>query len=383
VTIDSPDDRRPDPLLSVQMLRAVAATMVLLFHLATTSAYGWLAPGAWHAEVARFVEAIGFAGVDLFFVISGVVMVYSSYDRLGAPREMAPFIKRRVARIYPLYWVCTAAVLALAWMAPNLASREKFSALGILKSFLLWPQDEYPVVAVGWTLTFEMYFYLVFAGMFALPRRALPWALVGWAVITLGLFPLFDQPAYRTSLEGHLSLPLVASPLALEFIAGCFIGCRARTGRMPLGAAALAAGLVTFAAIGGALRMRYPLELHYGIARVAVFGTGAALIAYGCIALEREQKLRVPQLLKLAGDASYSLYLTHMYALWGVAQLWPTSPASGVEGAWRAAMTPVALFACGATAVISYRWIERPLHRYFLLVLGVAPHGCPGRTVAT
>jgi peptidoglycan/LPS O-acetylase OafA/YrhL len=365
------------------MLRAVAATMVLLYHLATTAAYGWLTPGAWHAEAARFVEAIGFAGVDLFFVISGVVMVYSSYDRLGETREVAPFIKRRVARIYPLYWVCTAAVLALAWMAPNLASREKFATLGILKSFLLWPQNEYPVVAVGWTLTFEMYFYLVFAGMIALPRRALPWALAGWAAITLGLFPLFDQAEYRKSLAGHLRLPLVASPLALEFVAGCFIGWRARTGRMPLGATALAAGLVTLAAIGGALRIRYPLELHYGVARVAVFGTAAALITYGCMALERDQRLRVPRALKLAGDASYSLYLTHMYVLWGVAQLWPMSPVSGVEGAWRAAMTPVALLACGVAAVISYRWIERPLHRYFLLVLGVAPHGGPGRTVAT
>ncbi len=365
------------------MLRAIAATLVLLYHLVTTSAYGWLTPGAWRLRVAEFVEAIGFAGVDLFFVISGVVMVYSSYDRLGEAREIAPFIKRRVARIYPLYWVCTAAVLALAWMAPNLASREKFATLGILKSFFLWPQHEYPVVAVGWTLTFEMYFYLVFAGMIALPRRALPWALAVWAVITLGLFSIFDQPAYRTSLEGHLSLPLVASPLALEFIAGCFIGWRARTGPMPLGAAALAAGLVTFAAIGGALRMRYPLELHYGTARVAVFGTGAALIAYGCIALERKQKLRVPRSLKRAGDASYSLYLTHMYVLWGVAQLWPASLPSGAEEASRAAMTPVALFACGGVAVVSYRWIERPLHRYFLLVFGVPSHRGPGRTVAT
>jgi peptidoglycan/LPS O-acetylase OafA/YrhL len=101
------------------------------------------------------------------------------------------------------------------------------------------------------------------------------------------------------------------------------------------------------------------------------------------MALERDQRLRVPRALKLAGDASYSLYLTHMYVLWGVAQLWPMSPVSGVEGAWRAAMTPVALLACGVAAVISYRWIERPLHRYFLLVLGVAPHGGPGRTVAT
>jgi peptidoglycan/LPS O-acetylase OafA/YrhL len=365
------------------MLRAVAATVVLLYHLATTAAYGWLATSGWRLEAARFVEAIGFAGVDLFFVISGIVMVYSSYDRLGEAREIAPFVKRRVARIYPLYWVCTAAVIALAWWAPSLASREKFATLSVLKSFFLWPQDDYPVVAVGWTLTFEMYFYLAFAGMIALPRRVLPEALVVWAAMTLVLFSIFDRPEYRASLAGNLRVPLLASPMALEFIAGCFIGWRTQTGRLPLGAAALAAGLITLAVVGGALRLRYPLEMHYGIARVAVFGTAAALIAYGCIALERDQKLRVPRTLKLGGDASYSLYLTHMYVLWGVARLWPTSPVSDAEGVIRTAMTPVALLACGIAALASYRWIERPLHRRFLLVLGVAPHGGPGRTVAT
>ena len=383
MTIESPDNRRSDPLLSIQMLRAVAATMVLLYHLATTTAFGWQAPHAWHAGAGRFIEAIGFAGVDLFFVISGVVMVYSSYDRLGESREIVPFIKRRVARIYPLYWVCTAAVLALAWMVPGIASREKFAATALLKSFFLWPQAEYPVVAVGWTLTFEMYFYLVFAGLIALPRRLLPWALAGWAIVTLGLFPVFDQPEYRSSQQGNLRLPLFASPLALEFIAGCFIGWQAKRGRMPLGFAALAIGLTTLAIVGSVLRMRYPLEMHYGLARVAIFGTAATLIAYGCIALERVRTLRVPRSLKLCGDASYSLYLTHMYVLWGVAWLWPQASTSGGDGTTGAAMTAVALLACGVAAAISYRRIERPLHRLVLRGLGVAPHGGPGRTVVT
>lgn len=383
MTIESPYNRQSDALLSVQMLRAVAATMVLLYHLARTTAFGWQEAHAWHAGLGRFVEAIGFAGVDLFFVISGVVMVYSSYDRLGESREIAPFIKRRVARIYPLYWVCTVAVLALAWALPGIASREKFAASGLLKSFILWPQAEYPVVAVGWTLTFEMYFYLAFAGLIALPCRLLPWALAGWGAFTLGLFPFFDQPEYRTSLRGNLRLPLFASPLTLEFIAGCFIGWRAKKGRMPFGFAALALGLVTLTAVGSVLRMRYPQEMHYGLARVAIFGTAAALIVYGCISLERVRKLRVPRSLKFCGDASYSLYLTHMYVLWSVAWLWPRLSASGGDEAAVAAMTAAALLACGLVAALCYRWLERPLHRLFLRSLGVASHGGPGRTVVT
>ena len=365
------------------MLRAVAATMVLLYHLVTTSAYGWLAMGAWHFGAAKWVEAVGFAGVDLFFVISGVVMVYSSYNRLGSARETIPFVKRRVARIYPLYWICTVAVLGMAWLTPSLASRAKLLLPAVVKSLLLWPQEKYPVVAVGWTLSFEMYFYLAFAGMIALPRRVLPWTLAGWGAITIALFIVFDQQEYRTSLEGHLSLPLVASPLALEFIVGCFIGWRVKRGTTPLGAAALALGFVALAVIGASLRLRYPLEMHYGLARVGIFGSSAALIVYGCIALERCQRLRVPRSLKFCGDASYALYLTHMYVLWGVAMLWPISPASIGKSNPRIAMTLAALTACAAVAATSYLWVERPLHRLFLRLLGVSAHGGPGRTVMT
>jgi peptidoglycan/LPS O-acetylase OafA/YrhL len=363
------------------MLRAVAATLVLLYHLVATSAFGWLKADSWLAAPAKLIHATGFAGVDLFFVISGVVMAYSSFDWFGEPCEIGPFLKRRAARIYPLYWICTAVVIALASLIPGLASRDKLEAATVVKSLLLWPQDDYPIVAVGWTLTFEVYFYLIFAGLIALPRRMLPWTLALWAIAALALFAWFDRPEYRGSLSGNLRLPLIASPLTLEFISGCFIGWYAKRGATLGGSAAILAGSILF--IGGsAVGMRYPQELHYGLERVAVFGCGSALIVYGCIALERTRKLRVPQAVKYCGDASYSLYLTHMYVLWGVARLWP-APLNGQSTAGpQLALTSIAIAACGAIAAASYFWLEQPLHRLSLRILGVARPVGPGRTSA-
>lgn len=375
------NDHRPPPLFSVQALRAVAAWMVVAYHLATTDAYGWQTPDAPGWFIGAYARAIGFAGVDLFFVISGVVMVYSSYDQFGQPSEIAPFLKRRIARIYPLYWVCTLAVLGLAWLAPGLASRDKSDWLTIGKSLLLWPQSEYPIVGVGWTLTFEMYFYIVFAALFALPCRLLPMALMLWAAGTMAAFALLDRPAYHESAETQLQLPLFASPLALEFIAGCFIGWQARRDAMPGGGIALTLGAATLLLLGGYLGTSYQRDMHTGFGRVALFGTASTLTAYGLIALEKQRRVAIPLFLKRSGDSSYSLYLTHMYVLWAIAVVWPwrnaaTSPTPQM------AMTLGGLIACGILATISFRLIERPLHRLFLQILSVAQPRGPGRTVA-
>lgn len=375
------NDRRPPPLLSVQALRAVAAWMVVAYHLATTDAYGWQNPEAPGWFIGAYARAIGFAGVDLFFVISGVVMVYSSYDHFGQRSGIAPFLKRRIARIYPLYWVCTFAVLGLAWLAPGLASRNKFDWLVVGKSLLLWPQPEYPIVGVGWTLTFEMYFYVVFAALIALPRRFLPIALALWAAGTLAAFALLDRPAYRESAEAQLQLPLFASPLALEFIAGCYVGWQARRGAMPGGGIAFTLGAAAILLAGGYFGTNYPNDVHTGLGRVALFGAAATLIAYGLIALEKHQSIAIPAFVKHCGDSSYSLYLSHMYVLWAIAVVWPwrhaaTSPSPHIT------MTLVGLIACGLVATISFMLIERPLHRLFLQILSVAQPRGPGRTVA-
>jgi exopolysaccharide production protein ExoZ len=366
VTIESPG-AAAQKLHSVQMLRAAAALTVLLYHLVNTGAFGWMHSGVQLRQPAGWISAIGFAGVDLFFVISGVVMVLTCYDRFGRRGEWAPFLWRRVARIYPLYWLATAAVLTICWIRPELASRDKFEWTAMVKSLLLWPQPEFPIVAVGWTLTYEMFFYVVFTVLLLMPRDWLLPALAVWGAATVAFFSQYYDPAHRLTPEGHLMLPLYASPLALEFIAGCIIGWLVQREVTTLAQAAAISGLAVLMTLGGYVGMAYPLDAHYGLMRAGVFGGGSALLAYGCIGLEKRGELIVPRWMVFWGDASYSTYLTHMYALWLVAAaLPPVASASLFSAGLR---TLMGLAACGAVAATVHVGFERPLIR---LIRGVS-----------
>lgn len=343
------------------MLRAVAALMVLLYHLATTTRFANSESRGFSA-LASVCQAVGFAGVDLFFVISGVVMAATCYDRFGARGEPQRFLLRRSIRIFPLYWAATAAVLAISWLAPHWTARDHFSPAEIAKSLALWPQEDFPVVAVGWTLTYEMFFYLTFAALLALPRRWAAVMLMLWAIATLALYPLLDPPQRSLTARGYLRLPVYASPLVLEFIAGCAIGWLARRKQTPAPASALAFGLTLLAIGGGYIGTTFPAEAQYSSLRVAVFGIAAALATYGAVGLELAGRLRIPRQIVYWGDASYAMYLTHMYVILLVTRLWPrpSSNASASLG-WAAALA--CLIACGAVAAACHDWFERPLHR--------------------
>jgi peptidoglycan/LPS O-acetylase OafA/YrhL len=270
-----------------------------------------------------------------------------------------PFLRRRVARIYPLYWAATAAVLAIYRLRPEWAVREKFSIEHLMLSLALWPQREFPIVAVGWSLSFEMFFYLAFAALIAVPRAWVRPLLAAWAAATLGLFLALDDPSYRLAPEGTLQLPLVASPFTLEFIAGCFIGWAVRRGAMPLAGTAAAAGVLVFVAVGGYVSAHYPFDAEYGLVRVLTFGTASALMTYGAVGLDRQGRLTAPRWITFWGDASYSTYLTHWYVLLAFARFWPWS--SGASPQWTASLLAVA--ACGATAAVVHLAVERPLTR--------------------
>jgi peptidoglycan/LPS O-acetylase OafA/YrhL len=367
VTLESPG---PPKLASIQAFRAVAALLVLLYHLVNTAAFGWTTADGEPQVLGAVLSAIGPGGVDLFFVISGVVMVLTCYDRFGRPRESARFLRRRVARIYPLYWVVTAGVLAVCWVRPELATRDKFAWPALVKSLLLWPQSAYPVVAVGWTLSYEMFFYLVFAVLLLAPRRLLAPALVLWGAATVALFAMHSEPAMKATPEGHLALPLYASPLALEFIAGCFIAVLAQR-KATFGArSALALGSIGLIVGGSLVGMHWPKEAHFGLVRAALFGGSSALLVYGAVAHEQLHGSGPWRPLVFLGDASYALYLTHMYVLWLLAAALPAPTGGAVDTCGRM-LAGVA--ACIAAAALVHLAIERPLNRTFQR----SPHRSP------
>ena len=149
-------------LHEVQHLRAIAVLLVVLAHL--------------HQSEARFFpQALlgdyafaGFAGVDIFFVISGFIIhyLYRHRDRISAR-----FFLDRINRIYPLYWLFTGLALTGYWVMGGALSATP-GEIDIAGSLALIPLGHPPVLLVGWTLTHELWFYLVYGLCLGLPRPA-------------------------------------------------------------------------------------------------------------------------------------------------------------------------------------------------------------------
>ncbi len=203
---------------SVQLLRAIAALFVVGFHSTVL----------WHdkfdADVTPWKN--GNSGVDLFFVISGFIMVLSSRRLLGLADGWKQFITLRLVRIVPMYWLVTAAKLAAVAAVPALALHTRPTGWNIAASFLFIPSRDAvgvvrPVLDVGWTLSFEMLFYIVFAMamFFALDQLA----VLGPVMVVLALASLAmhaDWPAFTT----------LADPIVLEFVFGVVVA-RAAAGK--------------------------------------------------------------------------------------------------------------------------------------------------------
>jgi exopolysaccharide production protein ExoZ len=285
-------------LYSLQVLRALAAVAVVFSH--------------FQFDMARYVTqetglpnlVIGNAGVDLFFVISGFVIVYASEHMFAQPAGQWTFFQHRLVRIVPLYWIVTTVYIAIAALAP--VFEKSYSAATILGSYFFIPVPRLdgivePIVGQGWTLNYEMLFYGVFAVAVAAPRRlavaATTFFLIG--LVFIGHFVV----------ELPTAVAFWADPIIVEFIFGMGIALAYRQGvRLPRpGAIALvAAGFILFAL--------FPTG---GAPRALVWGIPASLIVagsvFGSFALDA-RGWRIPIII---GNASYALYLVHSFAVRG------------------------------------------------------------------
>ena len=162
--------------LNIQALRGVAALMVLTSHV-------WVIEGLFAGT--RYLPmqlGIGVVGVDLFFLISGFVMVKVAERMAAKKTPILRFAYDRVLRIYPLYWIATIVAIA-GYLSNDLFLGGDPMEGDPLRSFLLLPQSGLPILTVGWTLIHEMYFYLVFFFILALAPKYKAALLVAWGVI--------------------------------------------------------------------------------------------------------------------------------------------------------------------------------------------------------
>jgi exopolysaccharide production protein ExoZ len=262
-------------LLSVQYLRAIAAIAVVVSHC-------W--PGALVAQ----------AGVDLFFVISGFIMWTLTTKPVGA----LEYWWHRLARVAPLYWIATV-LMALHQRAP---------LLSVVKSVLFWPYfgdvgHIWPVMVVGWTINYEIAFYALIGVVLLLPRRPGLLTIAATLCLLSLLHPLVS--AYDAPLLTY------TNPIILEFLAGIGLAELRLRDRLPSPQVAIL--LFGLALLG----YWWPTvtSLPEGWHRLLVWGLPSLMIATGALACEAGgPAIRVPGL-KVLGDASYSIYLSHPFII--------------------------------------------------------------------
>lgn len=263
----------------------------------------WKLPGLG----VQFPSDAGALGVDLFFVISGFIMVLTTFGKDVTP---ANFMRRRLERIVPLYWLFTLSVAGLVAIWPNLMPSVRPTSETLIKSLLFIPHlsagmpgEGWPIVVVGWTLNYEMFFYLLFALSLFAPRPFPTLIAVLALLVGIGFIHKFDGQVGNA----------YTNPRLLEFALGAAIGH---------------------------VWARHPptwqwLEWRSGLA-------------------------------KALGDASYSIYLSHLFTLAALSKVWlrfdpnPTPTRAVV-------FLPIAIAVSAAAGWLIFKYVETPIGRWFAM----------------
>jgi exopolysaccharide production protein ExoZ len=277
---------------SVQYLRGIAAMMVVWHH-----SLGQI-PAT--QEFIRVPE-LGSWGVQLFFVISGFIMLVTTWEKPITPMQ---FMANRIKRIVPLYWLVTVALAGIAILAPSVFKTLKWEWVDLAKSLLFvpywnttFPDMIAPLLLPGWSLDYEMFFYGLFALALLMRREWRVPVMVG----TMGVLIVGGLLWHPTSAPGMT----YTNHMMLEFAGGMVLG-------------------------------------RWWVSKKHPRRDGGHPI------------------LMALGDASYSIYLTHIFTLGALRIVWvrfvPVA-SLGSSLAWLALAVPV----CALTGYACYRLVEKPI----------------------
>jgi exopolysaccharide production protein ExoZ len=256
----------------IELLRFVAASCVVCFHLPP------IMNGAF--------------GVDLFFIISGFVMMYST--NISAKN----FFWKRIIRIVPLYWVFTLGVFLMALFLPELLNNTKANFLDLVKSFFFIPFNKneighYPILFLGWTLNYEIYFYLIFGlcSVFFYKFRD-----IATSILLISIVFIFN------SYENFIA-NVYSNPIVIEFIFGMIAYRTLWLKKLDIHSFVLISLCVI-------------TLLIIPQSRVITSGIPMLIIFYLSHFFFSGKKM--PNQIYFLGGCSYSLYLTHPYIIQSV-----------------------------------------------------------------
>ena len=337
----------------IQYLRGYAALMVVVDH----AILAMLRQYPQYAGLEPFAGDLGALGVRIFFVISGYIMVAIAYDSFAKPHATTKFWLARIKRIAPLYYLASALVLILPL---GMGGHKSFTPTSIVESLLFLPanarpdeQHLLPVLGAGWTLVYEMFFYALF-GLSLLFRRQIGLWVTPAA---LAFLVLLGAAAKRHVPNAEMNpLLFYTNTITVLFALGMGIGIWQRSRFF------LTRAIPAPAFIGMAIPLAVVLYLNVkmpgsypGWRSLLIYGLAGASVLI-CVAARPRPVNRTMELL---GNASFSIYLFHVFGMRGSLTLWDS-----------VVSTPMPLVRCVVSIVASlivgllaYRYLEQPIVR--------------------
>jgi exopolysaccharide production protein ExoZ len=327
----------------LQSLRFVAAGLVLVGHV--------LMEMHQHDAGLRLPSFIDKApwgvGVDIFFVISGFIISYASRGRASGAGSVGDFMVHRLIRLWPTYAIFTLLMLAAVLVVPSFLRHASIDAPYVLASlaFVPWPRPGsgglYPLLGQGWTLNYEMFFYVSFAAVLMAPDRWRAPILAVGAILLVALAQVAPLPPV---------LEFYGQPIILEFIFGVMLGRLYPS----IPHAPLWGGLCVIAAFAFLFGAQIDTQTTW---RSLSAGVPAALIVGGVLLMGPwgERNLGRPSLV-LLGNASYALYLSHPFVV--NALLWLFMKAPGRPSMMLFGILATAFSIVGS--IVAYKLIEQP-----------------------
>jgi Predicted acyltransferases len=328
----------------IQFLRYIAALLVVVTH----------ATGSYNEKILGLGAGqywfLGMSGVDVFFVISGFVMASTAEKFQGDNNSYIDFALRRIIRVVPLYWGATSFKVALAIILPSLAVHSKLDITYILSCYLFIPSlnadNEYlPILTVGWTLIYEMFFYLMISVALFFNLSVLRFVAVVFSL--LSLLSLLKQ-------DNSMAIFYFTNPIILEFCYGMlafFIVRRYIEQLQGWGSVLIAIGVLSLLFID--------MDSAQLGSRFIFWGIPAFMLVLGVALTEELFRTKVLSKISYLGDTSYSLYLLHPFIVPFVML---------IIGKFNLALMPMAVMACviisTGIAILSYEKVEKPITKY-------------------
>ncbi|MEL5375097.1 acyltransferase [Serratia marcescens] len=269
-------------MISIQLLRAIAALAVVLYHVGRKSDFLAITNGNYF-EVGKY-------GVDLFFIISGFIMAYITH---GKKVNFITFMKKRFVRIIPIYWVLTSVALAVFIISPS-SVNSTMAPPGVINSYLLFPvEGKSMLLEVAWTLRYEFIFYIIFSLSILTPNRYVT------VSVLLGVIWVCSKFSYENYYVGFFFTHYMG-----EFLLGVLSFLFYTKGKsLTLVVSSSVAALV------GYFYGTHDGVLTYGLYSTVLFNVFVMLEDK----IKRNESMVRP--LTYLGDASYSIYLAHLFII--------------------------------------------------------------------